>query len=80
MPRRFSGKRQTGLDVFAGEIREVSQDFCFTHAAREVFEDVSHSHSRSTNGWFAAPLSRLDGDDLAIIHEGMITKRIDLAR
>src|SRR5712691_6446220 len=74
------GKRQTGLNVFGREVRELRQNLHFAHATREVFQHVGYRHSRSANGRFAAALARFDGDDLAIIHGGMITKPVHLAR
>lgn len=73
-------KRQTGLDIFWREIREVGQNLLFAHAAGEVFQHIRYSHSHSANGRFAATLARFDCDDLAIIHAGMITKPLHLAR
>ena len=73
-------KRQAGFNVFGREVREVCQNLRFAHAAGEVFEHVRDRHARSTNSRFAAALARFDGDDLAIIHVGMITKRTYLAR
>ena len=73
-------KRQTGFNIFSREVREVRQNFRFGHAAGKVFEHIRHGHSRSANSRFAAALTRFDGNDLAIIHVAMITKRIHLAR
>ncbi len=52
----------------------------FAHPAGEVLQHVRDGHSGFANSRFAAAFARFDGDDLAIIHEAMITKRIDLAR
>src|SRR6266852_5932424 len=73
-------KRQAGLNVFGCEVREVCQNLRFAHAAGEVFQHISDRHASSANRRFAAALARFDGDDLAIIHVGMITKRTYLAR
>jgi hypothetical protein len=35
-------------------------------------------HARAADGRFAAALARLDSNDLAVIHNGMITKRFSL--
>ncbi len=75
-----SGKRQAGLNVVSGQVREVRQNFRFGHAAGKVFEHIRYSHSRSSNRGFAASFARFYGDDLAIIQAAMITKRIHLAR
>src|ERR1041384_7721669 len=71
---------ETGLDVFFLQIGEVCEDLFFTHSASKIFEYVRHGHARSANRRFAAALSRLDRDDLAIIHAGIITKPSHLAR
>ena len=73
-------KRQAGFNVFGREVREVCQNLRFTHATGEIFEHVRYRHARAANSRFAAALARLNGDDLAIIHAGMITKRMYLAR
>jgi hypothetical protein len=77
---RFSRKRQASLNVFSGEVREVRQNFRFGHAAGKVLKHICYGYSRSANSRFAAALAGFDGDDLAIIHVAMITKRIQLAR
>src|SRR5207245_8682383 len=76
----IGSKRQTCFDILLREVREVCQNLFFAHATGEVFQHVGHSHSRSSDSRFAATPARFDGDDLAIIHAGMITKRIHLAR
>ncbi len=73
-------KRQAGFNVLSGEVGKVRQNFFFAHAAGKVFEYIRHGHSSSANSWLAAAFARFDGDDLAIIHMAMITKRIQLAR
>lgn len=73
-----SSKGQTGLNVLGGEVWEVGQNLFVAHAAREIFQDIRNSHSHPANTGFAATFSRLDGNELAIIHAVMIAKRIHL--
>ena len=75
----ISGKCQACLDIFFREVREIRENFFLTHPAGQVFQYIGHRHARAPNRRLAATFARLDGDDLAIIHAAMITKRIHLA-
>ena len=63
-----SRERQTRLDIFFREVREIRENFFLAHAAGEIFQHVRYSHSGSANGRLAASLARLDTNNLAVIH------------
>src|SRR5687767_4838663 len=63
-----SRKRQAGLYIFRGKVWEVCKNLLLGHPRSQVFQDVGHRHSCAANVWFTATLTRLNSDDLAIIH------------
>lgn len=61
-------KREAGPNVVTRYVWKVLQDVVFRHAASEIFEDVIDRDAKTANAWLAAPLSRLDRNDLPVIH------------
>ena len=62
------GIGQASLYVLAGQIREVNQNLLLRHPRGEVRQDVIDGHSQSADARLAATLSRLNRDDVSIVH------------
>ena len=61
-------KGKTCTDIFPCQFREVIQDLFLGHAGGEILEHVGDRDPHSTDARLAAPLSRLNRDDLQVIH------------
>ena len=61
-------ERQRCPDVFALQIREVLEDLRFRHPGRQVLKDIVHRDPEPTNARLAAPLFRLKGDAIQMVH------------
>jgi len=59
---------QTGADVLFRKIRKVLDDLFPTHSCRNPAEHIADSNAQSANARLSAPLTRLNCDDLAVIH------------
>src|SRR5688500_16907811 len=68
------GEGQTRFDILCGQIGEVRKYLLLRHSACEVLKHVRHGHARAADTGFAAALAGLDGDDLAVVHAGMIAE------
>lgn len=62
------GIGQASLYVLAGQIREVNQNLLLRHPRGEVRQDLIDGHSQSADARLAATLSRLNRDDVSIVH------------
>ena len=60
MPLSLGGVFEAGLDIFAGQFREVFQNFGGVHALRERAEDVVHGDARAFDARFSAAFVRRD--------------------
>src|SRR5689334_1328199 len=69
------GKREAGKDVLSGQVGEVFENLLLRHAGGEIFKYVVDRHAHAADAGLAAALSRLDGDDLAVVHTLMIAER-----
>ena len=54
--------------LFALQIREVLEDLRFRHPGRQVLKDIVHRDPEPTNARLAAPLFRLKGDAIQMVH------------
>ena len=57
------------LNVFLGEVGEVLNDFCSTHACRHLAQHVADGDAQSANARLPAAFARLNGDDFAVVHK-----------
>ena len=67
-PFPVSGKRQTGANVFACQIRKVFENVLFTHPGGKVFQYIVHGHTKTTNAGFTATLLRINCNEVFPIH------------
>jgi hypothetical protein len=50
------------------QLRKIAEHFFNTHATRQVFQDILHSDAKPTNTRLTVSFSRLNRDDLRIVH------------
>ena len=66
------GKGEACADVLSRQLREVSQNLLLAHAGSEVLKDVGDRDPHSADARFAAPLSRLNRNNLQVVHVSSI--------
>ena len=75
-PFPVGGEGQTGSNVFFCQVGEVTQDLVFRHSGSEIVQDIVDCYPHAPDAGLPAPYSRLDRDDLTIIHLLPFTLRL----
>ncbi len=57
------------------EFWEVRENFGFGHSGGQVIEDIGHGDPHPPDAGLPAPLARLDGDDLVVVHNLMLKRK-----
>lgn len=73
MIKRTSGVSKASLNVFAGQIGEIGEQFINFSATCQRIEHIRYTHPRSGNNWPATANLRIDDD--AISHGGRLRLR-----
>lgn len=66
------GVAKAGEDIVFSQIREVGEDFLVAHARSKVRQHVVDRDAHASNTGLPTALAGLDGDDVLIIHGGII--------
>src|SRR5947209_2962226 len=69
------GVRQAGPDVLGGQFWEVGEQFIDSHPASEVLEHVPDGDPHAADARLAAPLARLDSDEVRVVHTHSLPAR-----
>ena len=67
-PLAIRGEREAGPDVFARQVREVTEEVVLGHAGRQIVEHVGDRDAQATDAGLAAAFSRLDRDPVQVSH------------
>src|SRR6185295_6852666 len=67
-PLAIGGEGQAGLDVVAGQVREVTEDLGLLHARGEILKHVVYRDPQSADTGLAPLLTRLDRDPRLMVH------------
>ncbi len=59
---------QAGADVMSGQVREVVEDLPLAHPGRQIGEPGVDRDPQPADARLAAPLARVDRDELPLIH------------
>jgi|SRR5580704_6135367 hypothetical protein len=66
------GVRQASTDILICQIGKFAQDILMAHPARQVFEHIIDGDAKSWDAWLPSALSRLQSDDLGVVHSPII--------
>lgn len=67
-PFPIGSKGEARSDVFTGQIGKVLEDILFAHPGSEIFQNVIDRDAQSTDAGFAAPLARINVDEVFPVH------------
>src|SRR5947209_8598963 len=62
------GKGEAGPDVVGSELRKIGEQLRDGHPASEILQHIAHRDPHAADARLPAPLARLDGDELRIVH------------
>jgi hypothetical protein len=71
----LSRVRQAGQHIVMGELREILQQFGFSHAAGETAEDIAHGEPGAANARLAEAHRRIDRDPLKESHRSTLGRQ-----
>src|SRR5205085_2856585 len=66
----IGGERQAGSNVILSKLRIIAEDLFVRHTCGQPTKHVGHGDSHSPDTRAAAALTRLDGDNVLVIHGG----------
>jgi hypothetical protein len=64
----LGGKRQTGPNVVARQLREIGEKLLLAHSGGKVREHVSHGDARTPHAWFSEANFGVYDDPILVIH------------
>ena len=76
----FSGEGEGGPDVVGFQLGKVRQDFCLSHSAGKITENIGHSDAQIADAGLAAPLGRVDRNPVLEIHRLKVSARPSLRK
>jgi len=68
-PLPLRGKRETGADVLAFELGEVSEDLVLTHPSGQIGEHVADGGSGAPHCGLSEPTFKIQDNAVTIVHE-----------
>ena len=68
-PVPIGSKEKARSDVFTGQIGKILEDILFAHTRSEIFQNVIDRDAQSTDAGLAAPLARINADEVFPVHE-----------
>src|ERR1700732_1681280 len=66
------GVRQESTDILIRQIGKFAQNILMAHPARQVFQHIIDSDTESSDAWLPTALSRLQSDNLGVVHSPII--------
>lgn len=68
------GVAEASEDIVLSQVGEVGKDFLVAHARSKVRQHVVHRDAHTSDTGLPAALAGLEGDDVLIVHEGIIRR------
>ena len=67
-----SREGEAGADIFAREIRKITENLVFGHTGGEILEDVVNRNPHAADTGFTSPLMRFDRYDVPVVHNAVL--------
>jgi hypothetical protein len=71
VPLAVSREGEARANVFRREFRKILDDFRFGHSGGEITQHIRNRQAKPANARLPTTLTRLDGDDLAVVHDAV---------
>lgn len=71
---------KTCPNVFFGQFGKISENGRNAHSSSEILEHVGNGDSHATDTWLTAALSRLNRDNIAVVHTYRMNRTIDAVK